>query len=84
MVGIVTDRLVGLGPELEKAREQITSSRGQGSVEIMGVNPNEAILALINVLDAYLSNGMGAAVAVDYAKEASVSLLPGPLPPRKH
>lgn len=74
VVGIVTERLVGLGPELERTRQQILATHGQGSVSIMGVDPNQTSLALINVLDRYLSNGMGAAVSVGYARRAWLSM----------
>lgn len=69
VVGIVTERLVGLGPELAKAKEQIEATRGRGGVLILGVDPNETTLALINVLDAFLSNGMGAALSIDHVKQ---------------
>jgi S1-C subfamily serine protease len=73
VVGVVTSKLVGITRELSDMRKTILQTRRQGSVIIAGVNPNEAIFQLTNVLDAYLISGMGAAVAIDYAKTASAS-----------
>lgn len=75
VVGIVTDKLVGLSPELQNVKNQIKTARRQGSVQIMGVETNDAMLAIIELLDAHLISGMGAAVAIDYAKDAMILLL---------
>lgn len=68
VVGIVTSRLIGIGPDLEQIRKQIIAGKEGGvSMTLLGVDPNDGILKLTNVLDAYLMSGMGAAVAIDYA-----------------
>lgn len=66
VVGIVTSRLVGISDKLEDIRKG--AAIAAGSIRLSGVDPNAAILELTNVLDAYLMSGMGAAIAIDYAK----------------
>jgi len=68
VVGIVSNRIAGIGEPLAKTREQINATRGSGFVQIMGVDPNANILALIDVLDQYLMTGMGVALAIDPVK----------------
>jgi V8-like Glu-specific endopeptidase len=68
VVGIVNNRLAGIGEELAKTRQQINAAKGSGSVQIQGVDPNANILALIDVLDKYLMTGMGVALAIDPIK----------------
>lgn len=65
VVGIVTSRLVGISDDLIKIRNQALNS---GTVRIGQVSPLDAIVEITNVLDANLTSGMGASVAVDYAK----------------
>lgn len=72
VLGIVVSRLVGISSGLQKVRQHIASTRGQGSVLVQGVDPNAAIFELINVLDSYLMSGMGSSVAID-AVEPDIS-----------
>jgi hypothetical protein len=64
VVGIVTSRLVGISPQLAELRS--VGSKG-GGAKVDGLSPSEAVVAITNVLDAYLTSGMGAAIAIDYA-----------------
>lgn len=75
VVGIAVERFGGVSDKLKKVRQQIMASRGSGGVLIQGVNPNVSILQLINVLDNFLSNGMGAAMSIDYSRQAYESIL---------
>jgi S1-C subfamily serine protease len=68
VVGITSNRIAGIGKELDETRQFIRSTAGNGSVTIMGVNPNAAILALTETLDKFLMSGMGVAITVDHVR----------------
>lgn len=70
VIGIVQNRLIGIGSELSKMRDDLTSPPGTtaGGVFVNGVSNVNSTIALINVLDAYLMSGMGAAIGIDSAK----------------
>lgn len=72
VIGIVNSRLVGISEDLIKIRNQALKS---GRVQLGEVNPLDAIVEITNVLDANLTSGMGASVAVDYVK-ASIPTKP--------
>jgi len=74
VVGVVTNKLGGINPKLEEVRKSITASQGQGKVLLMGVDPNQATLELINVLDQYLSAGAGWASSIEYVEPLVVTL----------
>ena len=66
VVGIVSGRIVGITKELVAIRQE--AAKVQNAVRFGGggasVAPGEAILQLINVLDAFLMSGMGSAFAM--------------------
>jgi hypothetical protein len=69
----VTNRLVGISPNLEKIRQKLIESKSNPNfrvtIKMHGVEEGESLLELINVLDTTLIGGLGAAVAIDYAKQ---------------
>lgn len=67
-IGIVSNRIAGIGKQLVATGKHITSTQRSGSVTLMGVDPNVAILELIKTLDKYLMSGMGVAIAVDHVR----------------
>jgi S1-C subfamily serine protease len=73
VVGIVTNRLVGLSPSLDQIRQKLIESKSNPNVQVIikmhGVEQGDSLLELINVLDSTLISGLGAAVAIDYAKQ---------------
>ena len=75
-VGITSNRIAGIGKELDDARRLIQATQGSGSVRIMGVDPNAAILALTDTLDKYLMSGMGVAITVDHVRTELSQLNP--------
>jgi S1-C subfamily serine protease len=68
VVGVITNKLGGINPELNAVRQNIGASPNRGGVSISGVNPNDTFFKLINVLDNFLSAGAGWAVSTEYAK----------------
>lgn len=66
VLGVITNKLGGISPGLDAVRQKVIGSRGRGGVQIMGLNPNETFLELINTLDAFLSAGAGWAASIDY------------------
>ena len=63
VLGIVTQKLTGIGPFLSELKEQTGRGVG-GGVEIRGLNPGIAINQVITVLDNQLANGLGAATGI--------------------
>ena len=76
VIGIVQNRLIGIGAELSRMRDDLTPPPGTtaGGVIVNGVSNVDSTIALINVLDAYLMSGMGAAIGIDSAK-AQIALV---------
>jgi hypothetical protein len=68
VLGITSNRIAGIGKELDETRQYIRSIQGSGSVRLMGVDPNAAILALTDTLDKFLMSGMGVAISVEHIK----------------
>jgi hypothetical protein len=67
-VGIVTNKLGGITSKLGVIRDNLTAGQRQGRVLTLGVDVNEAMIELVNTLDAFLSAGAGWAVSIDYIK----------------
>ena len=57
--GIVSMREGGIGRGLEELQIYIDSTSKNGSVHLMGVDPLQAINALIGTLNTYISTGIG-------------------------
>lgn len=70
VVGIVTNKLVGITPQLQQMQQDL-SAPGQAEVSLGSVGLGNATLSLINLLDNYLISGMGGAVAIDPLKKAA-------------
>lgn len=68
VLGITSNRIAGIGKELDETRQYIRSIQGSGSVRLMGVDPNAAIVALTDTLDKFLMSGMGVAISVENIK----------------
>lgn len=68
VIGVITNKLGGITPQLDEVRRTIQSTESQGRILMMGVDPNRTSLELINVLDTYLSAGAGWAVSINYIK----------------
>lgn len=58
VVGVVNTKLTGVGPELQKLRDDIAHGKGTG-ISLGGIDPNENIGKVLNVLDLQLANGLG-------------------------
>ena len=58
-IGIITLREGALLTGLNSVRDIIRENQRSGSVVLMGVDPNKAILDLIDTLDKYISVGIG-------------------------
>lgn len=66
VIGIVEIKIGGINDNLQKIENQIEQNKPHGSMTMLGVDPNAALLQLIQVLDAYLSAGSGSAVSVEH------------------
>jgi hypothetical protein len=58
-IGIVTLREGGLLEGLDKVRSTINGTKSGIRTQILGVDPHQAILGLIDTLDTYISVGIG-------------------------
>lgn len=70
VVGVVSVRLTGIGPSLEELKDETAKGLGSG-VSISGLSPGPVIHQILSVFDDQLANGLGAAVAIDPAKNAA-------------
>lgn len=70
-IGIVSTRLIGISPDLDKTRAILKGAKQRGNVQISvsGANLIDTILGLIDTLDADLISGLGTAVDISYARE---------------
>jgi S1-C subfamily serine protease len=59
VIGIENLRLTGIGPSLEKTKEELASGMG-GGVIISGIQFGPVLSDLVNTLDTQLANGLGA------------------------
>lgn len=66
VIGVIDIKIGSINEQLARVAQQIQSARKSGSVLLMGINPNDTLLELINVLDRYLSAGSGAAVSIQH------------------
>jgi S1-C subfamily serine protease len=66
VVGVVEIKIGGINENLQEIARNINEGSKHGSVRMMGVDPNAALLQLIGVLDAYLSAGSGSAVSIEH------------------
>jgi S1-C subfamily serine protease len=73
VVGITSNRIAGIGRELEAMRRSIQANGGSGGIMISGVDTNAALLKLTETLDQFLMSGMGVAITVGHIR--------GELPP---
>jgi len=64
-IGIITLREGALLMELNSVRDTIRENQRSGSIVLIGVDPNKAILGLIDTLDKYISVGIGYALSTE-------------------
>jgi len=62
IIGIISMREGGISKGLQKLRKHISKTERHGSVSMMGVNPLQSIKEIVNVLDLYISTGIGYAI----------------------
>lgn len=74
VIGIVSTKLAGVPLDLYSLRDKISASSNQNPPATPSWARDQAILEVINTLDQSLISGMGGAVAIDYARDASESL----------
>jgi hypothetical protein len=70
VVGVVSQRLTGIGKELQHLGDDIAHGKGTG-ISISGYEPGREALKIINVLDLQLANGLGMGTG---ASDASYAL----------
>jgi S1-C subfamily serine protease len=66
VIGVVVTKLGGITQGLQSIGQTIVEGKKNGRVTMLGVDPNDSMLQLIGVMDAYLSAGSGFAVSVEY------------------
>jgi len=68
VIGITSNRIAGIGRELDDMRRFIQANGSRGGVMISGVDTNAALLKLTETLDQFLMSGMGVAITVDHIR----------------
>lgn len=66
VIGIENIRLTGIGPSLERTKQQLASGMG-GGVVISGIQFGPVLSDLVNTLDTQLANGLGAGNGISAA-----------------
>jgi hypothetical protein len=78
VIGIISMREGGISLGLQNYLNQINQAEKMGSVQIMGIDPLQATKETINVLDTYISTGIGYArrstFLNDYIKKNKIKL----------
>ena len=74
VVGIVSTRLAGVPIGLLNFRDRLKINADENGVQDPQSETDKALVEVISVLDNSLVSGMGAAVAIDYVRDALVSL----------
>ncbi len=69
VVGIISMREGGISQGLSELQVYIEKTSKQGSAKIMGVDPLQAMKAIIQTLDRYISTGIGYAVSIKFARD---------------
>ena len=62
IVGVISMREGGISKGLQQFREHITKTEAHGSIQLMGVDPLQATKEIVNVLELYISTGIGYAI----------------------
>ena len=73
LVGIISMREGGISRALEDLMVHIESTSKQGSVQLMGVDPLQAIKETVKTLNTYISTGIGYARHIRFLKEYSTN-----------
>ncbi|RZB38327.1 MAG: hypothetical protein SRB2_00075 [Desulfobacteraceae bacterium Eth-SRB2] len=68
ILGIVSMREGGISKGLKKLRKYITKTEKHGSVKLMGVDPLQSTKEIVNVMDLYISTGIGYAISSKHLK----------------
>ena len=66
IIGMVSMREGGISKGLKQLRDQITKTESQGSLSVLGVNTLQSTKEIVNVLDLYISTGIGYARNIKY------------------
>lgn len=69
VIGIISMREGGITQGLMELTRYIESTEKHGSVKIMGVDPLQSTKEIINVLDTYISTGIGYAITVKHLRQ---------------
>ncbi len=66
IIGIITLREGGINQELQNVLNEIKSSESYGNIQLMGIDPLKAQKETIQVLNKYISTGIGYAYSIRY------------------
>lgn len=66
VIGIINSREGGISLGLSEYKNKINDTKKWGSVGFMGIDPLDMALETINVLDKYISTGIGYAINIKY------------------
>ncbi len=69
VIGIVSTKLTGIGPDLQALRDDISAGKGSG-VSLSGIDPNLTIGKILDMLDLQLANGLGSGTGASDAAYA--------------
>ena len=69
IIGIISMREGGISQGLMELSKYIESTESKGSVKIMGIDPLQSTKEIINVLDTYISTGIGYARSIKFLRE---------------
>jgi len=69
VIGIISMREGGISQGLMELTKYIQATEKQGSVRLMGVDPLQATKEIINVLDTYISTGIGYARSIKFLRK---------------
>ncbi|MGD1046544.1 MAG: serine protease [Bacteroidota bacterium] len=69
VIGIISMREGGISQGLVELNKYIQSTESHGSVQLMGVDPLQATKEIINVLDTYISTGIGYARSIKFLRK---------------
>lgn len=82
VIGIVSTKLTGIGPALQKVRDDAASFQSAAAasgvtiqVNMNGLDPSTTVPKIITVLDDQLANGLGTAIGVDRPTEVLRNIL---------
>lgn len=69
VIGIISMREGGITKGLMELTKYIESTEKHGSVKLMGIDPLQSTKEIINVLDTYISTGIGYAITIKHLRQ---------------